>query len=397
MRAISVVYLSYDGLTDPLGQSQILPYVIGLSKVGYLFTIISFEKPEAFNRNREIIEKICSEHGIQWLPLKYHKRPPVVSTLYDIWTLWRVLKRQYLQGNADIIHCRSYITSLVGLRAKRKWNVKFIFDMRGFWADERVEGALWNLDRPLYKLIYRFFKKKENQFLREADHVVSLTHNARTEIESWRIGNAPITVIPTCVDTELFDPRRIDKSAQEELRGKLGIPANSFVLLYLGSWGTWYLTQEMLDFFAVLKEVKPDSVFLILTTDKVDLSSYKYQADVIVSRVSRAQVPLHISIADASICFIKPTFSKKASAATKMGEILAMRVPVIVNTGWGDVTWLKEHDRAVILLDEITRHGYGNVLNQLFLRPAEQNSDLITLLSLEKAIENYQNIYSSIL
>jgi len=28
------LYLSYDGMTDPLGQSQVLPYIIGLQKKG---------------------------------------------------------------------------------------------------------------------------------------------------------------------------------------------------------------------------------------------------------------------------------------------------------------------------------------------------------------------------
>ena len=39
-----VLYISYDGLTDPLGQSQILPYLQHLAKESYQFTILSFEK-----------------------------------------------------------------------------------------------------------------------------------------------------------------------------------------------------------------------------------------------------------------------------------------------------------------------------------------------------------------
>ena len=35
-------------MTDPLGQSQVLPYLIGLTKEGYQFTILSFEKKERF-------------------------------------------------------------------------------------------------------------------------------------------------------------------------------------------------------------------------------------------------------------------------------------------------------------------------------------------------------------
>ena len=39
----SVLYLSYDGMTDPLGQSQVIPYLSHISE-NFKITIISFEK-----------------------------------------------------------------------------------------------------------------------------------------------------------------------------------------------------------------------------------------------------------------------------------------------------------------------------------------------------------------
>ena len=47
---MKVIYLTYDGLTDSLGQSQILPYLKGLSNLGNDITIISFEK-QHLNKN----------------------------------------------------------------------------------------------------------------------------------------------------------------------------------------------------------------------------------------------------------------------------------------------------------------------------------------------------------
>ena len=38
------LFISYDGLSDPLGQSQIIPYVLHLSKYSKEIHIISFEK-----------------------------------------------------------------------------------------------------------------------------------------------------------------------------------------------------------------------------------------------------------------------------------------------------------------------------------------------------------------
>jgi hypothetical protein len=42
-----------------------------------------------------------------------------------------------------LIHCRSYLTSLIGLKLRSKYQIPFLFDMRGFWADERMDGGIW--------------------------------------------------------------------------------------------------------------------------------------------------------------------------------------------------------------------------------------------------------------
>ena len=51
----TALYLSYDGMCDPLGGSQVLPYVVGLARLGHRLDLISFEKPEvpAINAIRE--------------------------------------------------------------------------------------------------------------------------------------------------------------------------------------------------------------------------------------------------------------------------------------------------------------------------------------------------------
>ena len=161
----SVLYLSYDGLTDPLGQSQILPYIEGLSKEGYTFTVVSFEKPNRFEKLERKIAARCEKSNIDWHPLSYTKNPPVLSTLYDIDKLKRKVDELHKQKSFKLIHCRSYIPCLVALRMKRKYQIPFIFDMRGFWADERVDGKIWNLQSPIYRSIYRFFKSRERAFL----------------------------------------------------------------------------------------------------------------------------------------------------------------------------------------------------------------------------------------
>ena len=91
----NILYITYDGLTDPLGQSQILPYLVGLSKQGYQFTILSFEKKDRYARLKETIEKITSGAGIRWVPMRFTSRPPVLSKMFD---------RIRLKQKANVLH-----------------------------------------------------------------------------------------------------------------------------------------------------------------------------------------------------------------------------------------------------------------------------------------------------
>ena len=145
----NILYISYDGMTDPLGQSQVLPYISGLSKHGYNFTLISCEKPERFENNKAVIEKICSENGIDWRPLTYHKSPPILSTIWDVNQIQKLAYRLEEEKSFSLVHSRGYISALIGLGLKRRYGVKFLFDMRGLWADEKVDAGAWRLDHPI--------------------------------------------------------------------------------------------------------------------------------------------------------------------------------------------------------------------------------------------------------
>ena len=151
-------------MTDPLGQSQVLPYIINLTKENYNFHLISFEKPNRYFKYKSLIEKICLDNNIKWHPIKYTKNPLFISTIFDLFKMKKLSKELKIKHDFSLLHCRSYIPSLIGLSFKRLDGIPFLFDIRGFWADERVEGGLWNLKNPIYKLVYKYFKKRKTIF-----------------------------------------------------------------------------------------------------------------------------------------------------------------------------------------------------------------------------------------
>ena len=221
-----VLYISYDGMLEPLGQSQVLAYQERLAK-DFKLHLLSFEKPEdwADLKARDAVAERMALAGIHWHPCRYHKRLSALATAYDILVgsvtgLWLVSRYRI-----QIVHARSYVAGVMALILKKLTGVCFVFDMRGFWADERVVGGLW----PRGGRLYRVAKWFERQFLLNADHVVSLTHAAVLEMEKfpYLAGRMPpVTVIPTCADLARFCPQPAIKK--------------EFLLGYVGSAGTWY-------------------------------------------------------------------------------------------------------------------------------------------------------------
>ncbi len=406
---MNVLYLSYDGLTDSLGRSQVLPYIIGLSKLGHRFTVVSFEKGGNFERDEKNIRQITDQAQIRWIPLSYTSSPPVLSTIYDVLRLRRLVFSLLSEKPFDIVHCRSYITSLVGLELKKKLGIKFVFDMRAFYADERVDGGLWNLKNPLFRAVYRYFKKKELQFLSHSDFTVSLTEKGKEIIHSWKtVEHQPIEikVIPCCADLGHFHPSKVNGQLRSELAAKFNISTSDMVVAYLGSIGTWYLLDEMLDFFKVVVSKYPKAKFLFISTDDPRVIVQKAaekgisRERIIVQPAKREEVPTFLSLASFALFFIQPVFSKSGSSPTKHGEMLGMGLPVITNSGVGDVDRIIEDTQSGILVETFSQASYEKAadrITELLNIPVSQLQDAAhRYYSLELGVKRYAQIYQSL-
>ncbi|MEZ4978882.1 MAG: glycosyltransferase [Chitinophagales bacterium] len=403
----NILYISYDGLTDPLGQSQILPYLSGLAKESYSITIISAEKEQNYQEKREQIEKFCVSNNLKWYPIRYTKRPPILSTLLDLFKIYRLAISLNQRNPFKIIHCRSYISSLIGLRFKRKFGIKFLFDMRGFWADERIDGKIWNLSQLHYRLVYQFFKKKELEFLQEADAIVSLTHAAVHEMQTWKElqdRNIEINVIPCCVDTNRFSISNVSEEKIVDLKKSLGLD-NRFVLSYLGSIGTWYMLDEMLDFFKTMLEENDNAIFFFITGESPEViikAATKKEIDlskIVIQKANYTEVPMYLSLSDFSIFFIKPAYSKIASSPVKQGELMSMAIPIVCNSRVGDTAKVIEDYSCGIVLDNFNKASYRESIAKMRnfkLDKAQAIKGANEYFGLQEGVSLYSGIYKKL-
>ena len=361
-----VLYISYDGLLDPLGRSQVQPYLRGLGRAGVWIRVISFEKPERFVP--EEVEKIRRELGscgVSWIPLRYHKSPAAPATAWDIlrgsavglWIVWK--------NGVKIIHARSYVAALIARIICSMSRARLLFDMRGFWADEKVEAGDW----PAGGAMYRLFKRLERILVARADSLVLLSERGVEALSAMlpaESAGKPLMVIPTCADLKLFRPgshRAVGGPGDRGLR-----------LVYVGSLGSWYLPVEMLRFFGVVLEHHPESIFRIVSpSPRASLDTALVQAglrDAAAKRVSIGALPYDrvaetLRWADFSMFFIRPSFSKQASCATKFAESLACGTPVLLNSGIGDHAIHVMANRVGVVLEDFSVESFSAGLDRM--------------------------------
>lgn len=392
-----ILYITYDGLMEPLGQSQVLAYIEKLSLDSDLaYTILSFEKAEDldnFNLNK-IIQKRCNDSSIDWTKSKYHRYPSMFATFYDIlkglFKSFLIIKRNKVR----VIHARSYVPALIALIMKKLMGIKYIFDMRGFWADERVDGGLWKKDSFLYFLT----KNLEKQFLLNADHVVSLTESGIKEMKKFSYLNKNFpnySVIPTCTDLNRFKSFDLEKK-------------DSFTLGYLGTAGTWYQFHDVVKAFGILLSIDPNSNFLIINKDEHEYINSEFdrlgisreRVELISS--SYDDIPFYINKMDAAIFFIKPVFSKQSSSPTKLAEILGCGVPCLSNKGVGDMSPILDKNNAGFTIADFTTHSIEKGLRALIALTNEEDikqrciSTAKEYFSLENGVRQYKEIYSDL-
>lgn len=402
-----ILYLSYDGMTDPLGQSQVLPYLAGLSKLGYSFTLVSCEKPERFDKHRARIEEICKNENIEWHPLPYTKSPPILSTMADLRRMRQVCIKLHQANPFDMVHCRGHVPATVGLFLKRTFKLPMLFDNRGFWADEKVDAGAWKLSNPVFKIVYHYFKKKEKEFIEQAEQMVCLTHAGKAEMLRWEKVKAKaerITVIPCCADTDLFSPENA-KAKRAEFQQELGILEGTRVIAYLGSIGTWYMLDEMLDFYVEFRKEFSDAKFLFITQDeheriRTNALSKGIPADEIVLRGGmRQEVPALLSLAQCSLFFIRPTYSKISSSPTKQGEIMAMGIPAICNVGVGDTDTIITENKSGVLVQSFDQGAYKKSIADLkteVFDATEIRAGAERVFSLRAGVDSYAGVYRKI-
>ncbi len=380
-----------------------MPYIECIATHPRTVHILSFEKKKRLHDDKDHLSKKLSSLGINWTPLTFTHGLGLAGKLWDLMRMYFFGFLVAISEKSKIIHARGHAAAQVGLFLKRCLGLKMIFDFRGLWVDERVDKGSWDLGKPFHRLQYRYFKQIEQNLLHHADQIVVLTASVVDEVVRLGAQSADkITVIPCCADFDHF--LLADESARAAARLKSGNAQDAFVLGYLGSVGSMYMTDRFFRLFELVAATSPNVQALAITPDTESFNAAMYKnlqpalhRFVHAHSASRDEVPKFLPAMDVLVCFIRPSYARLASSPTKFAESLAAGIPVICNGGVGDVEALTVELDAGLVVDVNSDEVLIVAANALISLTAKGGVKLRDAarrkLGLEVAADRYLNVY----
>jgi glycosyltransferase involved in cell wall biosynthesis len=348
------LYLSRTGMLEPLGQSQVLAYLRGLSK-DYAITLISFERDADLNDTEQLnqIEAFCADHCIRWVRLRYRRRPRILASTWNLGALALHTWREARRSGARMIHARSYIPTAAAWAVSRLTGIPYIFDMRSLWPEELITSHRLRRGSLLHKAIFL----AERRLIADAGIVVSLTQAGARYLEGVHPGALSadtLWVIPTCTDLERFHP----VSAARDAAPLIGCHGS------LNSG--WFRVDLLAAMFDRLAARLPNARFEIITREDaivvralldaardaatVDRRAADWRARLTISAAKAFEIHERLQRQSLSLFFYASgSASELGRSPTRMGEALGCGVPVVTNEGIGDVA-------------EIVRNGHVGVV-----------------------------------
>ncbi len=338
---MKIFYISYTGILEPLGESQVLSYLEKLTKdYSCKIILVTFEKKKYLTNNLLLKKKYqyLLNKSIYWKYFTYNQNNRFLRTLKDILKIFNFFRKY--KNDVKIIHCRSYIPALAGYLIKKFYGFNYIFDMRGFWIDEMILNK--TIKNKFVIFVLRILEKK---LILNSSYIISLSEKSIQYLKAKKdYRSKKFIFIPTCVNTKKFTIKK-------------KIHSNHIVLGCVGTIQSgWFLIDYLINFYIEFKKMFPNSILKIITNDNNQLIKNIFEKNKVKNYIIKSSdsknIVDEIRSLDLNLMFFSNDFAKLASCPTRLSESLSCGVPIVTNPGLGDMeNILKKNDIGVLLIN----------------------------------------------
>ena len=380
------LYFSYDGLLDPLGQSQIVPYVSAISAAGHSLTVISYEKVERTREQIKLMEIKLQKIGVNWVRLEFRSG--------KFWAIKRFISGVLLirklcnRIQPDFMHLRGFVPAVIFQLSRS--TVPSLYDFRGFALGEWVDmGKITQSS-----LLYRVLNQLDRKAVKSASGLVVLEESAKQLLkETYDVPNVPLKVIRTCTDVKRYTKRKNINNKEN----------NALRFVFLG--GARFPYRPDLALMLIEKLIEDgvdcnidfinqgDRVFIEKASGLTSISKEKIQ----ILDCEHSEIPDILASYDCGIVMVETSRWRRVCSPTKMGEYLASGLPVISLEGIDAIDELSERTTCVATVSskELQGHFQEGRAQQIlsFIKSIGVTQKCQTLANDEFNLEMAGNLY----
>lgn len=392
-----VLFLTRNSLVEPLGKSQIIPYMIGLSKE-YAITICSCEVSIS-NEEMRNTKIFLNNSGIEWIYREFPKNIGVLSFIqismaYILFCIVLVARSKF-----RLIHARSYPPAVAAFICKTIFGIPYIFDMRGFWIDELCESQ--RIKRG--GIIYRIAVYIERWLITKAAHTVVLADTAKIKLheilsEESSYIDTKVSIIPTCVNVNTpLEKKAIDTKTvvlNPRIHATVGtILSGWFDTELLRTWIETVLASGSRQFHIVTKD-DPEEVMDRMRMNCDRLKIYALESDDVIPQLRK--------FSSVSLLYDKNCESRFGRCPTRFAECLVAGVPILCSPGIGDLDrYLTGPYRKGLIVEEHLQIDESLIMDIEKLRDScgfeEQALELLNEeFSVSQGVKRYRNAYKRV-
>jgi len=280
-----------------------------------------------------------------------------------------------------------------------KWSIPFIYEVRAFCEDRRVEVG----DIKKNGIRYKWNKHAEKKLMTVADAVIIISESMKDEIISMGITPQKIFVVPNGVDPYLFKPRGKDERILKELNLKSSV--------VFGMTSVKPLEGAELAIQALAKIIpQNDNVKILFVCDwmdrKASLESYcrNYGVQdfaIFVDRVNHFEIPRYYSVMDV---LLVPRTRTRYHTASPLRPLEAMAMKkVVLGSNVSGLAEIIEHGITGLLFEAGNVEDLASKCNFLcqkkeIRKKIGENARtwVISERTWKKVVGMYEHIYSRI-
>jgi len=340
---------------------------------GYKVTLITGSYSHLFSSLPKVKENFTKEliDGVEyiWVKVPSYKSSKSIGRIWNmIYFSWKLRFLKDLEPSHIIVSSPSLFPVKIGKKLSKKFNTKFLFEVRDIWPQTLLEMTSLKNTNPLIK----YMEYCEKFAYKNADRVISLLPTAKEHYVCQGMNSDKFVYLPNGIEVKDKAVAKLPSHMVKE------IPKDKFILAYSGTIGIANNLDYLIDVAELLRDNKKIHFILLGAGGEKDrlknrVKNLNLENFSFLDAVDKEQVADFLSYVDVAFISLLPeNLFRFGVSPNKIFDYMYAKKPIIWAIEAGN-NLVEEANCGVTVLVNKTEQLRDAIINMSELTPKELN------------------------